>query len=143
MPKQIKTNELEQFYRTGVAAKADKWFTHASAASGVIAAGSSDDAEKRYADKMAIVTSQKLRQKGLQGVTDADYQAGVRAAGASGYSTAAQAKSAKFVKKFTPYAQNINSTVATLPARTADAATNVANRVTPIAVNLQKLKRGQ
>jgi len=143
MPRTIKIGELEQFYKSGVANKAEKWLSHASSASGVIAAGSSDAAEKRYSDKMAVVLSNKLRQKGLQGVTDAEYQAGVRAAGSAGYSTSAQNKSGKFVKKFTPYANTINSTVATLPAKTADAATNVANRVTPIAVALQKQKRGQ
>jgi major membrane immunogen (membrane-anchored lipoprotein) len=142
MPRTIKLAELADNYRKGVAAKSDKWYNHASTASGVIAAGSSDAAEKNYNDHMTIALSNKLRQKGLQKVTDADYQAGVRAAGASGYSQGAQKKADKLVKKFTPYAATIDSTVAGLAARTADAATNVLNRVSPIAVALQRQKRG-
>src|SRR6266568_4186179 len=104
MPKTIKLSELADNYKAGVAAKSTKWFNHASTATGVIAAGSSEAAEKNYADHMNIVVQNKLRQKGLGKVSD--------------------------------------STVASLPAKTADAATNVANRVTPIAVALQKQKRG-
>src|SRR5258708_14977582 len=142
MPRTIKLAELADNSRNGVADKSDKWFNHASTASGVIAAGSSEAAEKNYSDHMAIVTQNKLRQKGLQKVTDADYQSGIRAAGASGYSQGAQKKADKLVKKFTPYAATIDSTVAGLAARTADASTNVTNRVAPIAVALQKQKRG-
>ncbi len=142
MPKTIKLSELAENYKAGVAAKSSKWFAHASSATGVIAAGSSEAAEKNYNDHMQIVLSNKLRQKGLGKVSDGDYQAGVRAAGASGYSQGAQRKADKLVKKFTPFAATIDSTVASLPAKTADAATNVANRVTPIAVALQKQKRG-
>ncbi len=142
MPKTIKLSELADNYKSGVQAKSGKWFAHASTATGVIAAGASEAAEKNYQDHMNIVLANKLRQKGLGKVSDGDYQAGVRAAGASGYSTGAQKKADKLVKKFTPYAATIDSTVAGLPAKTADAATNVANRVTPIAVALQKQKRG-
>jgi hypothetical protein len=142
LPKQIRVSELQDAYKTGVSAKADKWFRHTSTATGVIAAGQSDAAEAHYNAAMAAVLNNKLRQKGLQGVTDADFQAGVTAAGASGYSSGAQKKSGKFAKKFAPYAAIINQVLPTLAAKGTDPNANIDNRVKPIANALNKKRLG-
>jgi hypothetical protein len=142
MVKQIRTSELQDAYKTGVSAKSDKWFRHTSQATGVIAAGSSDAAETHYNASMTQVLSNKLRVKGLAGVTDADFQAGVVAAGAAGYSSGAQRKSGKFAKKFGPYAATINTVVATLAPKGTDPDLNIDNRVKPIARALHKQRLG-
>ncbi len=140
--KQIRLTELQDSYKVGVQAKSDKWFKHTSTATGVIAAGQSDAAETHYNAAMTAVLSNKLRQKGLAGVTDADFQAGVVAVGASGYSSRAQAKSGKFAKKFGPYASTINAVLPQLAPKGTDPNANIDNRVKPIANALHKQKLG-
>ncbi len=143
MVKTVRINELDDAYKTGVSAKSGKWFNHTKDLTGVIAAGQSDAAETAYNAKMTVVLSNKLRQKGLTGVTDADFQSGVKAVGASGYSTRAQAKSGKFVKKFTPFANKINETLPTLAARGTDVDANIDNRTKVLAKALHNLKLGK
>jgi len=138
LPKVIRTDELDAAYKTGVSAKAQKWYNHFQAATGIADAARSETAETNYRTKMEVVLSSKLRQKGLAGVTDADIKAAVTSP--SVYSTPAQNKSAKFAKKFAPYVSVINSAVASLPARTADPDTNIDNRVKPIARALHAKK---
>ncbi len=142
MVRTIKIEELGGFYKTGVAAKSQKWLDHTLAAQGVAAAAKSDAAETQYAAKVNLAITNKLRQKGLAAITDEDIKAGVRAAGAGGYSTGAQRKADKFQKKFARFAARINSVLPTLPAKTTDPLSNLANRAGPIVTALhdEKLK---
>ena len=142
MPKVIKISELQDNYKAGVGAKAQKWVNHFLATSGIADAARSEPAEARYAAKMGQVIANKQRQKGLAGVTDEDIKAAVRAGGASVYSTPAQAKSAKYVRKFTPYVETINNAVAGLAPKTTDPIANVDNRVKPIVSALHNKKQG-
>ena len=142
MPKVIKVSELQNNYKAGVGAKAQKWYDHFTSTTGIADAARSDAAETRYAAKMQQVIGNKQRQKGLAGITDSDIKASVLAGGSSVYSTPAQAKSAKYVRKFTPYVETINSAVASLPAKTADPIANVDNRVKPIVTALHAKKTG-
>ncbi len=142
MPKQINVNELQDLYKSGVAAKAQKWQNHFLATTGIADAAKSDAAETHYGEKMNQVIANKQRQKGLASITDEDIKAPVRAGGSSIYSTPAQAKSGKYLKKFTPYVSVINTAVAGLPARTADPVANVDNRVKPIVQALHNAKTG-
>lgn len=134
--------ELRQDYATGVAAKAGKWFRRTMAASGVAEAAKSEAAETSYQAAMNTVLSNRQRQRGLANITDSDIKAGVQAVGAAGYSTSATAKAAKAARKAKPYVDEAVRLANALPPRTADAATNVTQRVIPIAVGLQAKKRG-
>lgn len=134
--------ELAQDYGAGVAAKAQKWLRRTMAATGVADAAKSEAAEASYQAAMNVVLGNRQRQKGLASITDSDIKAGVQAVGAAGYSTGASAKAAKMAKKAKPYVDEAVRIANALPPRTADAATNVANRVVPVAVGLQQKKRG-
>jgi hypothetical protein len=138
MARQIRIEELTEAYKTGVGAKASKWFSHFQAATGIADAAKSDAAEGRYNAAMTQVLGSKLRQKGLAGITDADIKGGVTNAGQ--WSGPAQAKAAKFTKKFAKYAAVINQTLPTLPPRGTDPAANVTARVVPLAVALHNAK---
>jgi hypothetical protein len=138
MPRVIKIEELTDAYKTGVGAKGSKWFNHFQATNGIADAAKSDAAEARYNAAMTIALGAKSRQKGLAGITDADIKGAVTNAGQ--WSGPAQAKAAKFTKKFARYAGIINSTVASLPAKGTDPAANVTARVVPIAVALHNAK---
>ncbi len=138
MPKVIRADQLVDSYKTGVAAKAQKWFTNFTGTTGIADAARSESAETRYNESMTRVLANKQRQKGLAGVTDADIKASVTSA--SVYSTPAQNKAPKFLKKFTPYIATINTAVAGLAAKTSDPDTNIDNRVKPIARALRAKK---
>ncbi len=137
----INLAEWQDEYQKGVQAKGEKWRRRFLATSGIAEKAKSDAAESAYATGVQNAVANKLRQKKLAGITDADIKGPVERGGATLYSTPAQAKAPKAAKGFAPYAPIIDSTVANLPARTADAAANVAARVTPIAVALQNRKR--
>ncbi len=138
MVKQIKIEELADSYKTGVGAKAGKWFSHFQAATGIADAAKSDVAEGRYNAAMTQVLGAKLRQKGLANITDADIKGAVTNAGQ--WSGPAQAKAGKFAKHFAKSAAIINSTLPTLPAKGTDPAANVTARVVPLAVALHNAK---
>ena len=134
--------ELAADYSAGVAAKAAKWFRRTKAATGVLDAARSDAAEASYAAAMNAAVANRQRQKGLGGISESDIKTGVDAAGVSGYSLGASRKAAKMAKKAKPYVDEAVRIANALPARTADAASNVTARVIPIAVGLQNKKRG-
>ncbi len=138
MVKQVRVEELANAYRTGVSAKAQKWYDHFQATTGIADAARSETAESNYNAKMQVVLSNKLRQKGLAGVTDQDIKAAVTSP--SIYSTPAQNKAPKFQRKFAPYAAVINSVLPTLGARGADPEANVDNRVKPLVRALHAKK---
>lgn len=137
----ISISEWEDEYKKGVGNKADKWRRRFLATTGIAEKAKSDAAESAYATGVQNAVTNKLRQKKLAGISDADIKGPVERGGSALYSVPAQAKSAKAAKGFSVYAPIIDSTVAALPARQADAAANVAARVTPIAVALQNRKR--
>lgn len=138
MPKVIKLEELADSYKTGVASKAQKWYNHFQAASGIAEAAKSEAAEAHYAAAVTAAVANKQRQKGLANITDADIKASVTSP--SIYSTPAQNKAPKFAKKFARFVPVINAEVAKLPARTTDPNTNIDNRVKPIANALHAAK---
>ncbi len=139
----INITEWEDEYKKGVANKAEKWKKRFLATQGIAEKAKSDAAETAYASGVQAAVSNKTRQRKLAGITDADIKGPVERGGSGLYSTPAQAKSGKAAKGFAPYAPTIDAEVSRLPARQADAAANVAARVTPIAVALQNQKRGR
>lgn len=78
----------------------------------------------------------KLRKQG-----DAGLHAAMSATGSAAYTAATRAKASKAASGFQPFAPILEGLTAGLPARTQDPATNVANRVTPIAVGLANAKK--
>src|SRR5467141_3783028 len=128
--------DLKNDFSAGVGAKAQKWERNTSKATGVIDAGRSDAAEATYAAKMQQVLANKQRQKGLSRVSDADFQAGVRAVGGGGWSSATTRKADKFVKKARPYIDAAIDEANKLPPRSADPIANVDQRVKPIVARL-------
>lgn len=139
----INIQEWQDEYQKGVANKAEKWRRRFLATSGIAEKAKSDAAETAYAAGVQSAVSNKTRQKKLANVTDADIKGPVERGGSGLYSAPAQAKAPKAARGFAPYAPTIDSVTAGLPPRTADAAANVAARVTPLAVALQNQKRGR
>ncbi len=143
MVKSVPTaDQAKAKYRARVAISGQDWLNGVQNATGIVEAGRSDAAEALYAAKISAAVANKSRQKGLAGVTDEDVKAGARAVGPGGYSSAAAAKADKFGKKVGPYLDVIRSVLPTLPAKTADALSNLTSRAGPIVTALQNKKRG-
>ena len=99
------------------------------------------DAEDNYAAGVQRAVADKQRVRGLQKVTDEDWRRGALEKGASRIAPGMAASEDKFAKGMGDVLATIQAT--NLPPRTQDPAANVANRVTPIAVNLFNMKRNK
>jgi len=96
------------------------------------------DGQALYEQQMMNTEVLKRREKGISKVSDADWQNAAIKKGQpviSGRMTDAADKQAA---GFEPYVSVLEAI--DLPPRTADPATNVANRVTPIAVKMHEKK---
>ena len=129
-------------YATVTPASAGTWQNRAQAAAQVWEANAkSPQTEQYWAQRVMEAAQSQARLRGLQNVSAADYAQGV-ANSAQIFSQKTAAASGKWQNKFAPYAQIINTIVPSLPAKTTDVATNVQNRVVPIAVALRQAKLG-
>ena len=95
--------------------------------------------EDNYVAGVSAAAAEGRRAKGLQKVSDEQWRAAALEKGA----TRIAAGMAGSKQKYASGMGGVLSTIqgVSLPPRTQDAATNVANRVTPIAVALQNAKR--
>ena len=96
--------------------------------------------EQNYADGVQRAVQEKARAKGLSNVSDSDWQQAALNKGSQRIVAGMQASESKFSNGVQKNLATIEGV--SLPPRTQDAATNVQNRVIPIAVALQKQKRG-
>jgi len=129
--------EVEANFRSGAAVAPSRYAASVSKTTGVIAAAIAGEA--LWAQKMQTAIANKTRAKALAKVTDSTWQEAASGKGAQRIGPGMTAAADKQAANFTPYLaalQGIN-----LPARTADPAQNVANRVTPIAITLAAKKR--
>ena len=143
MPTPINLQQASAKYQSGTAAAVQKWQQNTAGAANLWEQNAkSAQAEQNYATGVQFAAQNQLRLKGLQNVSATDFQQAVSASG-SVYQQKTAANVNKWAQRFSPYADVINSIVPSLPAKVpGDAATNVANRVTPIAVGLQQAKLG-
>lgn len=131
-----------QKYTQNTPASANVWQQRASAAAQLWEQNAkSPQTEQYWAQRVTEAAQNQARLRGLQNVSAADFSAGIQMGVQNFQAKTAQA-SGKWQQRFAPYANVINSVVGSLPAKTTDVATNVANRVTPIAVALRQAKLG-
>ena len=114
-------------YKTGL--KGASWKENAKAGQGL------------YEQMMADPNVLSRREKGIERVSDEEWRKAAEDKGAPVIASRMKASSDKQVSRFEPYRAALESM--SLPPRTADPATNVANRVTPIAVKFREIKNAQ
>lgn len=100
---------------------------------------SSEGAETRYAEGVQRAVAEKLRQKKVSQVSNADWQARASGPGATRIGPGMRDAVDKQARNFEPFRSLIEGIQ--LPERTGDAEANVLARVVPIAKALQELKR--
>ena len=132
----------ESDYKSGAQAKVDKLVRKFTARGDIITRGTSDEAQNNYVAAVTNPSNQARRRTNLAKVSVSVLHERMRTRGRGNYTTGVADNASKARQNFSPYASTIDTTVAGLPPRTQDAASNVTNRVLPLAVNLQNQKRG-
>ena len=97
--------------------------------------------ESLYAQKMQEAIANRSREKGLNNITDADWQNAALNKGAARIGPGMSAAVDKQVQGYEPYRQALASVE--LPARTADPMANVQNRVGGVVKVMVETKRAQ
>jgi len=137
----IDKTAAKEDWQSGAKAKVDKLVRKYTARTDKIAKATSDAAQKAYIDGVTDPLSQKLRLIRLKELSDADLNAAMEAKGRTAYGPGVDAAVEKYARRVDPYLSEIDAIVPKLKPKTRDAATNVTNRVSPIAVGLQNKKK--
>ena len=101
----------------------------------------SDDAQTNFESAMKDPAVLKRRQAKLKKLSEADLNEAMEKKGAARYAEGTAAAADKALANVTPFLEEIDKTVASLPPRTRDPRANVMNRVVPLAVNLNEKKK--
>lgn len=123
------TNQVPQKYQQGI--QGADWHS----------AASSEQAEANYAQGVQEAAQRKSRQAGINKVSNSTWQQVSADTGAKRIAQGMRNAAPKQAANWAPYRGVLEGI--TLPERTRDAATNVQNRVMPIAVGLQDAKKQQ
>ena len=135
----INLEQAKKRYKAGAASAGANYADGVRNTTGVIAKAIA--AEELYAARMQESIANRSRAKGLAKVSDADWQRQSSGPGAQRIGQGMIAAADKQSSNYAPYAAETDSIVGSMPARTSDPATNVSNRVTPLAVGLRAKKK--
>ncbi len=106
-----------------------------------VAKMSSDAAQKNFEDAMRDPAVLKLRQSKLKKLSESELNEAMRTKGAARYAEGTAASADKALANVTPYLDEIDKIVPGMKARGRDPRANVMERVVPIAVGLNDLKK--
>jgi len=106
-----------------------------------VARMASEDAQKNFEAAMKDPDVLKRRQAKLKKLSESDLNEAMRTKGAARYAEGTAAAADKALANVTPYLEEIDRIVPTLPARSRDPRKNVIDRVVPLAVGLAEKKK--
>jgi len=124
----------EANFRAAIPGVAAKYKQGVQNTTGVIEAAKA--AQGLYVERMSDSNVLARRMTGLNKVTDADWQNGAMNKGAARIGAGMEAAASKQAANYEPIAQALEAVQ--LPPRTADANTNIDNRVKPIVAAQQR-----
>jgi len=133
----IDVSAAKEDYVTGAKAKVDKLIRKYTARTDILDRAISKDAEELFKAKVVSDLALAKRRAHLRDLTVSDLHEAMRSKAPTTYPLGVEASKEKWAKRFDPFAKEIDSIVPKLAKKTADARTNVLNRVVPIAVGLQ------
>jgi hypothetical protein len=131
-------SDIKKNYEQSTAIVTDRYKTGVSGASWKDAA---KDGQDLFVQMMQDPNVLARRIKGIDRVSDEEWRTNTINKGSGVIAARMKNASGKQASRFEPYRNALESM--DLPARTADPATNVANRVTPIAVKFREIKNEQ
>lgn len=95
-------------------------------------AAASEQAELNYASGVQAAITDKRRQAGVMAVSNQDWQTAAEMKGGPIISNRVLGGIAKYTRNFGPILEQVNRTVATLPARTTSPSQNIRARMEPV-----------
>lgn len=128
-------SEIKKNYEQSTAIVTDRYKQGVKAADWKDAA---KDGQDLYVQMMSNPTVLARREKGIDRVSDEEWRTNTIDKGAGVIAARMKNASTKQASRYEPYRTALEAM--DLPAKTADPATNVANRVTPIAVKFREIK---
>jgi hypothetical protein len=124
-------------YVEGAKAKVEKLIRKYTARTDILDRAVSPDAEKAFKERVVSDLAIAKRRAHLKDLTIADLHEAMKKKAPVTYPAGVEAAQARYQKRVEPFLKELDLIVPKLPAKTADARTNVLNRVVPIAVGLQ------
>lgn len=128
-------------YTEGTSRAGTKLVQKFTSRSGIVDAALTPEAVALFQAKVASPEALAKRAYKLRKQGDAGLKAGMQATGAANYQSNTRAKAGKAAAGFAPFAPILEGLTSGLPARSQDPATNVTNRVIPIAVGMANAKK--
>ena len=124
-------------YVVGAKAKVDKLIRKYTARADILDRAVSPDAESAFKARVVSDLAIAKRRAHLKDLTISDLHEAMRRAAPTTYPAGVEGAKDRYRRRVEPFLKELDAIVPKLPARTADARTNVTNRVVPIAVGLQ------
>lgn len=140
----INYEDAKKEFTTNAGRSGEKLVKRYTAATDKLSKATSPEAQANYVEAMSDPEVLGRRLTNLGKLTEEDLNRAMRAKGAAAYGAAVRVAGDKWVKKFRPYGEVMDSVVAGLPAPTRDAMANIDNRLKPIvaAVKAKKAEIG-
>jgi len=128
-------------YKEGTSRAGAKLVRKFNAVTGIVDAATSATAIANFKANVTSDLAIAVRTAKLKAAGDAGLHKGMTDHGSTNYTTRTGQVADKWATNFGKYATPLQSIVSALPARTSDPASNVSNRVTPIATGLRAAKK--
>jgi len=137
----IDKSKWKDKYTRNTAAATDDLVDGYTARTDKVARMASDDAQANFEAAMRDKAVLERRQKRLKGLSESDLNEAMRTKGAARYAEGTAASADKALERVGPYLDEIDKIVPRMKPRTRDPRTNVMERVVPLAVGLNDLKK--
>lgn len=137
----VDVSEMKSEYASRTSASSQKLVRRYVNKTGKLEAAASDHAQKNYISGVTDPEAQKRRQTNLRKLSESELNAAMEAKGGSAYAAGTSAAQDKWAKNVTPYLENADKIVASLPPRSRDPIANVNNRLIPLVKAQSDLKK--
>jgi len=124
-------------FETGAKAKVDKLVRKYIARTDILDKARSAEAVALFKEKVVSPLALAKRSAHLADLSISDLHEAMRTAAPTTYPAGIERGKGKYAKRVDPFFKEIDAIAARLPKKTADARSNVMNRVVPLAVGLQ------
>jgi len=124
-------------YVAGAKAKVDKLIRKYTARTDILDRAVSPEAERAFKERVVSDLALAKRRAHLKDLTVAELHEAMRKAAPVTYPAGVEGAKERYRRRVEPFMKELDAIVPKLPPKTADARTNVLNRVVPIAVGLQ------
>jgi hypothetical protein len=133
----IDVSAAAEDYVSGAKAKVDKLIRKYTARTDILDKATSKEAEDAFKARVATDLALAKRRAHLKDLSVSELHDAMRKAAPVTYPAGVEGAKGRYQKRVDPFMKELDSIVPKLPARTADARSNVVSRVVPIAVGLQ------